>query len=50
MQMSLASIEVNDIETCSSDEEMIIDSNSKSLLRTITFSKWLHSVLVRPFG
>jgi len=27
-----------------------MDMHSDSLLMTLTFSKWLHSALVRPFG
>lgn len=39
----------NSIQNEDSKMTVSVDESS-SLMQTLTFSKWLHSVLVRPFG
>ena len=47
MQMSLATIDAQEQKSSESED---MNMHSDSLLMTLTFSKWLHSALVRPFG
>lgn len=49
--MSLAITELSDLEEPLGDDTVMNSHiEPSSLLKTLTFSKWLHSMLVRPFG